>query len=261
MKVTIPYNDLIRDSYGFSEEHFSHNHEWEVLRCLYERNYVKSQIEGQISKIPKIVHMVWLGGELPEECQKFLESWQRFHPLWDIRLWGDKEAEEFPMTRRDMFDNCANLGQKSDVFRYEILRKYGGLYVDSDFECLKPFDDLMYLDFFTSSGYTDKVELYIGLIACVPNHPIICTMLDEMTGVNKNNGIWDVFKTTGSWRFTECFFRHVDENTEGVVAFPPPFFYPFPNNVRSDPNPQKYVKDFSYGLHYWNISWVTKKNK
>ena len=186
-KVNIPYNDLIRDSYGFSEEHFSHDHEWEVLRCLYERNYVKSQIGGQISKIPKIVHQVWVGGELPEEYRRFTESWKRLNPEWQVWLWTDRDAEVFPMKRRDMFEASGNNGQKSDIFRFEILREYGGVYVDTDFECLKPFDDLTYLDFFTSSGYTAKVELYIGLIACVPQHPIICTMLDEMEGVAPSN--------------------------------------------------------------------------
>ena len=259
MKVTIPYNDLIRDSYGFSEEHFSHDHEWEVLRCLYERNYVKSQTVGQISRIPKIVHMVWLGGELPEECRKFLESWQRFHPLWEVRLWGDKEAEEFPMTRRDMFEASANNGQKSDIFRAEILYKYGGIYCDTDFECLKPFDDLLYLDFFTSSGYVDKVELYIGLMASIPQHPIIGRYLNDMTGVDRHNSIWNIFETTGSWYMTKCFFKEVDENTEGVVAFAPGFFYPWPNNDRGCLNPEKYIKDFSYAIHHWAVSWVLRK--
>ena len=32
------------------------------------------------------------------------------------------------------------LGEKSDIFRYEILYRFGGVYVDTDFECIKPFE-------------------------------------------------------------------------------------------------------------------------
>ena len=41
------------------------------------------------------------------------------------------------MEKRDVFERAINPGMKSDIFRYEILKQIGGLYVDTDFECLK----------------------------------------------------------------------------------------------------------------------------
>jgi mannosyltransferase OCH1-like enzyme len=257
------YDELVAcENYGYSKELYETLPEWKILRSLYERNYISFDPFDTIvlgNSIPRIIHQVWLGGELPQEYRRFTESWQRFHPDWKYILWLDKDAEEFPMQNREFFEASNSLGQKSDIFRYEILRKYGGLYVDTDFECLKPFDDLMYLDFFTSSGYVDKVELYIGLIACIPNHPIVTRMVDEMKGVHEGNNIWDIFKTTGSWRFTDIFFEVVNEDTDWVVAFPQKFFYPHPNNDRQCENPYKYVKPYSYATHHWAVSWVLKK--
>ena len=34
------------------------------------------------------------------------------------------------------FSQASNWGMKSDIFRYEILMKYGGVYIDTDYECL-----------------------------------------------------------------------------------------------------------------------------
>jgi mannosyltransferase OCH1-like enzyme len=257
------YDQLARQSYGFNEADYRVQLEWRVLKWLYESNYSDYPEDAlPLESIPRKIHQVWIGGELPSEYRRFTESWQRFHPGWEYRLWTDKDAEEFDMVNRDMFEKSNSNGQKSDIFRYEILYKYGGIYIDTDFECLKPFDDLLYLDFFTSSGYTDKVELYIGLIACTPFHPIIEACLTNMQGVHPHNSTMDVFRTTGSFFFTKCFFDEVIKDMRGTVAFPPPFFYPFPNNVRQDPEPYKYVRPFSYAIHHWAVSWLlNKKNR
>jgi mannosyltransferase OCH1-like enzyme len=41
------------------------------------------------------------------------------------------------------FDRASNFGEKSDIWRYEILFRLGGVYVDTDFECVRPFDSLL----------------------------------------------------------------------------------------------------------------------
>jgi mannosyltransferase OCH1-like enzyme len=33
--------------------------------------------------------------------------------------------------------------KKTDILRFEILYQFGGLHKDTDFECLKPIDDLI----------------------------------------------------------------------------------------------------------------------
>lgn len=223
-----------------------------MVKALYEKNYLASDGEPQI---PKKIHQVWIGGELPVRYKRFTESWSRFHPDWEYKLWGDADAEEFGMVKKDLFDKCDNNGQKSDIFRYEILRKHGGLYIDTDFECLKPFDDLRYLKFFTSTGYASRLELYIGLIACVPHHPIIERCISDMTHVDYRGDFRKLFETTGSYFYTRCFLKEVNEDTEGVVSFPMEFFYPWPNNNLGCKVPYKYVRPFSYGIHHWAVSW------
>lgn len=68
------------------------------------------------------------------------------------------------------FRNCQaylgapNYGQKTDILRYELLQKFGGLYVDMDMECIQSLDHLHNLAFYTGFSNTGTVELNNGLI-------------------------------------------------------------------------------------------------
>lgn len=252
------YESLASQSYGYNHQEFLTNKDFHLTKRLYKEEYVE-HLDDTGDKIPHKIHQVWIGGNLPNEYKRFADSWSKFHPDWEYKLWTDEDAKTFGMKNKHFFDVANTKGQKSDIFRYEILNRHGGLYVDTDFECLKPFNDLMYLNFFTSSGYTDKLELYIGLIACTPNHPIIARCVNDMQGVHSHNSVMDVFNTTGSYYFTRCFLREAHKDGKGIVAFPMGFFYPWPNNVRGDKQPYRHVKPYSYAIHHWAISWLLKK--
>jgi inositol phosphorylceramide mannosyltransferase catalytic subunit len=254
MKYDIQTYDSIKSQgYNFSQTIYEQSEEHAILKALYEKNYLKS---SGLSIIPHIIHQIWLGSTLPEEYKKWTTTWQKFHPTWEYRLWLDKDAEVFDLSprARHHFDESRNYGQKSDILRHEILNRYGGLYVDTDFECLKPFDDLLYLKFFTSSGYNEYVELYPALIGCVPNNPVSQRYINDLPSMGTRN--WkEMFETTGPYYYTRCFMKEVTKDTKGVVAFPPKFFYPWPNNKMSVPDRYSYVKSYSYAIHHWEVSW------
>jgi inositol phosphorylceramide mannosyltransferase catalytic subunit len=254
MKYDIQTYDLLKSqAYNFSQEIYNSSEEHVILKALYEKNYLNGSGEP---KIPKIIHQIWLGSSLPEQYKKWTSTWSKFHPDWEYRLWLDKDAEGFKLSpiARKHFDESGNYGQKSDILRHEILNTYGGLYVDTDFECLKSFDDLRYLTFFTSSGYNEYVELYPALIGCVPNNPISLRYINDMPPMGTRN--WkEMFETTGPYYYTRCFMKEVTKDIEGIVAFPPKFFYPWPNNVMNSPDRYSYVKSYSYAIHHWEVSW------
>lgn len=98
--------------------------------------------------IPKIFHRVWLGGKpMPFHFTKWGESWMKLHPNWMMKLWTEKECGK--LNNRDIFPKCTSLAQRSDIARYEILYREGGVYLDTDMECLKNIDMLVNgVDFF-----------------------------------------------------------------------------------------------------------------
>jgi inositol phosphorylceramide mannosyltransferase catalytic subunit len=246
------FDQLIAKSYSYDTIACSSS-EWKVARQLYRRNYVNTDGE---TRIPKIIHQIWLGGKLPEKYLPLVLTWQNVHPTWIHQLWTDEDIRTLELSPRiqHAFDTCTNIGMKADIIRYHILDIFGGLYVDTDFECLKPFDDLRYLEFFTGIAYDRDFTLYNGLIATVPKHPIIKSCLN--VGAYSGNNPTKIMEATGPYHLTKCFNKNAFIDTKGVVAFPMDFFYPLPNNKRREEDTKKYIKPVSYGIHYWDVSWL-----
>jgi mannosyltransferase OCH1-like enzyme len=68
------------------------------------------------------------------------------------------------MLYHESFDRATNVGMKSDVLRYEILWRYGGVYVDVDYECLENIDQLSdSSSFFCCFSNTTVVEINNGI--------------------------------------------------------------------------------------------------
>ena len=249
------YEQLIQKSYSYAREAQSSD-EWKILRALYSNNYLRS--EDITPYIPKRIHQIWLGSPVPDKYKRFMDSWQKFNPTWEYKLWTDSNID-IPLKRQRAFEQVPNQGMRSDILRYEILHQLGGLYIDTDFECLRSFDDLLYLDFFTGIAYDSSCCLYNGLIACTPKHPIMAACRDNLSlpvRIMSRVKSSVIMQLTGPYFFTRQFFSYCTPLTGKVVAFPMDYFYPLPNNVRTTKDPYSYIKPCSYAIHHWDVSWT-----
>ena len=66
------------------------------------------------------------------------------HPDWQYVLWmeGDIQAEGFFEEMANVYNaschfDVLKFNHRSNVARLQVLHKYGGLYVDTDVECLR----------------------------------------------------------------------------------------------------------------------------
>lgn len=91
--------------------------------------------------IPHVVHQVWLGGKpLPPILGAFVDAvrWGAMVRLWQCQLWTERELTvEFGGEWSQLYSQCCHVSQASDVARYLILRKHGGLYLDTDVELFR----------------------------------------------------------------------------------------------------------------------------
>lgn len=100
--------------------------------------------------IPKIIHHIWIGpNSLPEKEKLWIQSWKNFHPDFEFCLWTN---ENLPELSPRLVEVTKSLKHKyalvCDIYRYEILSKYGGFYLDTDIECYKrKLDEFLELDF------------------------------------------------------------------------------------------------------------------
>lgn len=109
--------------------------------------------------IPKIIHYCWLSGEpYPEKIQECINSWKEKLPDYQIMLW-DKQRfniDKIPWTQQ-AYDK-GKYAYAADYIRFYALYNYGGIYLDSDVEVTKKFDDLLEQEYFFGYEYTGSPE-------------------------------------------------------------------------------------------------------
>ena len=131
-----------------------------------------------MSKIPKIIHQLWIG---PKPAPtKFMNTWKEKHEKlgFEYIFWNEEELKKrgMTLTLKDKIDSMEEINGKADIIRWEILEKYGGVFVDADSICIEPIDHtLMRSNCF--AGY-EQERIRKGLIATgtmgfPPHHLIV----------------------------------------------------------------------------------------
>lgn len=135
--------------------------------------------------IPKIIHYIWLGGKpLPELAEQCIASWQKYMPDWQIMRWDETTLQKSNcwLQQMPLYVQQAYAARKfafvSDYVRLWALEKYGGLYMDVDFEVFRPFDNLMdqYAAFAGYEG-SKRQPVMQGVIASEPHGAWVRDML------------------------------------------------------------------------------------
>lgn len=122
----------------------------------------KSEPSRDLSdKIPKIIHYCWFGrGEMNDTIKKCIKSWTEQLPDYELCLWTEDNfpVDEYPFAKKALKDH--KWAYVADVARLHALYYYGGIYMDTDVEVLRPFDDLLENDFFAS--FESELHASIG---------------------------------------------------------------------------------------------------
>lgn len=248
-----------RESMNCSTSKMNNDKKWDLLEKSYN-NYFQNKGEP---KIPKKIHQIWLGKKQPENYEFLKESWIKNHPDWEYKLWTDKDIESFNMINKKIFDLSTNLGSKSDIWRYEILYREGGLYIDTDFLCIKSINSLINTEFIFSSGQISEPEIFNGLIASIPYHPILKNCIDKIGNINTNSDNFEkIMQLTGPKFLTNNIFEYIDKNINNILYLPTTFFYPFPaiyRHIKDLKVVMSFKRPETYAIHLWYTSW--QKNK
>lgn len=162
--------------------------------------------------IPKILHQLWIGS-LPPPV-KLMETWKAKHPDYQYILWDEdtiykhfkciiykSTTEENEVDYRivrlqnntelgvpsegtdadtrirciEQFNLMKEMCGKADILRWEILHRYGGIFVDADSFCIERLED----DFLDNTGFAvfENENVRAGLVTIVamgfiPRHPL-----------------------------------------------------------------------------------------
>ena len=105
--------------------------------------------------IPKILIQTWKTRRLPDQFAEWSSTWKTLNPEFIYMFFDDGDCFRFVHKNYpeylDLYESLIAI-EKADVFRYLVLHKYGGVYVDMDTSCFKPIGGL--IDLFGSSVIT-----------------------------------------------------------------------------------------------------------
>jgi mannosyltransferase OCH1-like enzyme len=229
------------------------------FKRIYQRNLPSKISDFDYLKIPRKIHQIWLGSELPKKFAEISEKWKQMHPSWEYKLWTDDNIKElFPLYNQEIFDQCKNLGEKSDILRYEIIYRFGGLYVDVDYECVKSFEIFSYLyNFYAGIEPLDASSMLIGnaFFGSCAQHPILKYCIETIKNYRDEK---IVTHRTGPWQLTRAICNVCKKIKDSIIFFPTSFFYPLgyeQRNIKFEKN--DILKNESFGIHYWAGSWTS----
>jgi mannosyltransferase OCH1-like enzyme len=197
--------------------------------------------------IPKVFHHVWPGADpFRTELHRFRSSFLRHHPDWTFHFWRTALPEGADDDVRALLaDSRHTVVVKSDVLRFEVLRLYGGIYVDTDMECLESFEPLLGAAFFC--GSESEGMLCPSVMGCVPGHPLCALFvrraLERIREAGPERANANPNQVSGPFLLTELVRERSD-----VRVHDPGHFYPVPwwaTERLKEPSPGAYAK------HWW----------
>lgn len=171
----------------------------ERAKTVYFKNKMAQFTEEGSYKIPPVLHFIWLGPKpFPPQSVENVRTWIAQNPGWKVKFWTDRDRDppcegmekvlvkSFNFLKLGKcFEESQNWGEKSDLLRFEILYQQGGIYVDHDANCLRPFAGMIRgYDFFC--GLETPHEAFVGrnvtcgngLLGARPRHPTVGKVLE-----------------------------------------------------------------------------------
>ncbi|MDR2554047.1 MAG: hypothetical protein LBC64_01345 [Fibromonadaceae bacterium] len=108
--------------------------------------------------IPKIIHYIWLGKNIPQNVQNNIEAWKNLLPFYEIIRW---DLNKFDVEKSEWVKNALKkelYAFAADYIRFYVLYNFGGIYLDTDVSIVKSFDELLDLPYFTGFDMSGKIE-------------------------------------------------------------------------------------------------------
>jgi inositol phosphorylceramide mannosyltransferase catalytic subunit len=196
--------------------------------------------------IPKVFHTVWVQGEpLPETHTEWLGSWKKHNPTWAHVVWGENDYIGF-LENREIYGTAVNHAQRAEIAQKEILWKYGGVYVDADFECFRPCTQFFEVDRVVTWDESPG-QLGNQLIGSPQHHPAVRAALDDIPRSimwQREQGLPQPYGA-GPHLIQRLWRNRVDVEIRDSKEF-----FPY---LWDQPKPSSWGD--AYGAHHWTASW------
>ncbi|TCN22195.1 glycosyl transferase-like sugar-binding protein [Mesobacillus foraminis] len=212
------------------------------------------------NSIPKIIHYCWFGrGNKPEIVNKCIQSWERILPDYQIIEWNE---ENFPIDSNTYVKEAYESNKfafVSDYVRAYALYHQGGIYLDTDVEVFKSFNNILHHDSFW--GFEQGNYIATSTIGATKGNALIKTFLDSYAGkkfIKDDGSINDLTNVAIITEILKSIGLHMDgqyQELSGIGTFyPQTYFSPYDYI-----NCRNFINEDTYAMHHFYKSWLPPK--
>jgi mannosyltransferase OCH1-like enzyme len=199
------------------------------------------------------IHYVWLGkGEKSPKIKYCIESWKKLYPDAEIKEWNEDNYDINSNAYVKKAYEDKKYAFASDYIRFDILYRFGGVYLDTDVELIKDITPLLGTSFM---GFERDEEVAPGLImyAAKTGEPLIKELLDFYQSIR----VEDIsYALTIVDITTEILKKHglkpnnTLQNVAGFTIYPTEYF-----NPKGGDYGKEIITKNTYSIHHYLASW------
>ena len=154
--------------------------------------------------IEKNIFQSWFTLDVHPVIKNKIEHYKKLNPDFIYNLYTDEDMDNFvnehyPGEIAECYNKLNIIVAKVDFWRYLVLYKYGGVYLDMDSSIEKPLNELINDDdtaIITAEGNPDKYVQWALIFS--KGHPILKKTIElVIDNINNNSYPNDIFKMTG----------------------------------------------------------------
>ena len=212
--------------------------------------------------IPKKIHYCWFGGNpLPDDVRKYIATWKEYCPDYEIIEWNE---QNFDINCNDYVREAYEAKKwafVADYARLKVLYDFGGIYMDTDVELVKSFDNLLNCQAFMC--FENDRSVSIGTLGAEKNSSLVLEFLSAYQNRHflKKNGSYDI--TTNLKIVTNILTQNHGLKTNGnmqilgdVYIYPMDYFI-----AKSYRLGWIQRTNNTYAIHHYSASWVNDEEK
>lgn len=220
--------------------------------------------------IPKVIHYCWFGrNPKPEFVLKYIQTWREKLPDYDIKEWNEDNYD----INKCQYMSDAYKEKKwafvSDYARIDVIYQNGGIYLDTDVEVVKSFDDLLNEDMFCGfesrdplmdkrkMKYEESVNLGLGYGA-IKGHKALKDILDLYSSLSFYNSDGSLNLIACPHYQTQILMKYglvpnrKTQHFDGGIAYSPEYFCPQSNIT----DKMIFLTQRTYSIHHFSGTWV-----
>jgi hypothetical protein len=171
--------------------------------------FTSRKVISNYSEVPLVIYQTWYTKQLPPKMKQYIEYLKHKNPEFDHYLYDDNDCRNFIKDNfdnyvLDAYDRLIPGAYKADLWRYCILYKQGGIYLDVKFYCEDGFklidmasDTNFVLDRpFSNNRFTITLNQEMNIINHKDYYENVYKRIDNHFWKNKKIGIYNAVMAT-----------------------------------------------------------------